>query len=187
MEAKLAVRSFLCTFSATLTYACSCSVAPVNETRAQADVVFRGTIVALRPSMEPISNGYGQDTQKIAVFRVSRVWKGAVGPIFEMPATVEMAACWGFWPDQLKIGNDLLVYAFGMQEATDRAFYFTTICSRTCFANKTRDFDQLGPGHDPHEPTYLLWAMGIAFVAVLLTYIVRSRLEKPPARISNHF
>jgi hypothetical protein len=119
-------------FPAPVTYACTCSAPPVSEARAQADVVFRGTIIALRPSMKPALPFLGHDTQKIAVFQISRVWKGDVRTIFEMPAIEETSACWGFRPDQLKIGNDLLVYAYGWPEEPDGGFFSTTICSRTC-------------------------------------------------------
>ena len=66
-------------------------------------MVFRGTIAELRDLP-------GSKLQ-VAVFRVSRVWKGDVGPTFEMPAMKEGVACIGFWPDYLKVGNDLLLYA----------------------------------------------------------------------------
>jgi hypothetical protein len=170
-----------------VTYACTCSAPPVNEARTQADVVFRGTIIALRPSMKPASPAWGHDTQKIAVFRVSRVWKGEVGHTFEMPAIEETSGCTGFWPDQLKIGNDLLVYAYGKPGEADGGGFITTICSRTWFANKTKDFDELGAGHEPRSPFYLFWVMGIAFLAVLVSYIVRSRMAQPLPRISTNF
>jgi len=79
--------------------ACDCPSITVEAAKAGAEVVFRGRITALRDSKNDL--GYfavlGRDTKKIAVFHVSRVWKGEVGETFEMPALEETTACWGFW------------------------------------------------------------------------------------------
>jgi len=62
-------------FAASLGVACTSIALPVKELRKGAQVVFRGTISEYRDSAE----GY-----KIAVFQVSRVWKGHVGNIVEI-------------------------------------------------------------------------------------------------------
>ena len=49
----------------------------------------------------------------------------------------------GFWPSHLKVGNDLLVYAFRIPNGSE---YFTYICSRTALVEESQDFDALGPG-----------------------------------------
>jgi hypothetical protein len=135
--------------SAVAAYGCGCVRPSVKVAEARAKVVFRGVIVELRDSDTNLAivPALYRDTNKIAVFRVSRVWKGEVGPAFEMPAFEETSACIGFWPDFLKVGADLLVYAgrfFGT--------YVTSVCSRTAFARNAKDdFEQLGPGEEPHE------------------------------------
>jgi hypothetical protein len=98
-----------------------------------------------------LPSGCVRDTQKLAVFRVSRVWKGEVGETFEMPAVEETSACTGFWPKYLKVGSDLLVYArrFGSQ-------YYTSICgshklARDANNKDAKDFEVLGPGEVPQK------------------------------------
>ena len=106
--------------------------------------------MAMRPSTGPQGFGDTFDTGKIAVFHVSRVWKGGVGPTFEMPALLETAGCWGFSSTHLKIGNDLLVFAFRVPGRTPSASIFkTTICSRTALATENRDLEGLGRGYVP--------------------------------------
>lgn len=138
-------------FSMGIGCACDCPSITVEAAKAGAEVVFRGTITALRDSKNDL--GYfavlGRDTKKIAVFHVSRVWKGEVGETFEMPALEETAACWGFWPSFLKIGNDLLVYASRVHGHRE---YLTSICTRTTLARDAKDFDKLGPGDVPKKP-----------------------------------
>jgi hypothetical protein len=130
-----------------LALACDCSPPSVKQSVAQADIVFRGSIVRFRESSKAF---FGMDwkTSRVAVFRVSRVWKGPVQPTFEMPAVEERAACWGFWRDHLKLGNDLLVYAYAFGDGDEKEYY-TSICSRTELAKNSQDFEELGPGEDP--------------------------------------
>jgi len=122
-----------------------------------ADVVFRGTIVELRdtdvdhsdPSLRKLGLREFNDTKKIAVFRVARVWKGDVGITFEMPAVEETSACIGFWPDLLHVGADLIVYARKRD-----AYYFTGICgghkpAKVSNDKDAKDLRQLGPGREP--------------------------------------
>jgi hypothetical protein len=117
--------------------ACECSVPSVGAAARHADVVFRGTIASFRES----GHGY-----RIAVFKVSRVWKGDVKEVFEMPAIEEGAACLGFPPPLIRGWNELLVYAYRIEPGSD---FITDICSRTALASKTTDYKQLGPGHKP--------------------------------------
>ena len=134
--------------SLSLAGACECSDPTVQNAKERANVIFRGTITALRP-LRPTDKrvwiGDPGDTGKIAVFRVARVWKGEVGPVFEMPAIQEGGGCWGFAPQFLKLGTELIVYAFRVEGA-----YFTGICSRTNLPKfATKDFEELGPGEPP--------------------------------------
>lgn len=117
--------------------ACSCAEETVKQAKRQAEIVFRGTITAFKDS------GGGA---RVAVFRVSRVWKGKVTERFEMPAFETQAACIGFWPSFLKVGNELLVYAYRLGTP---AAYFTDICTRTALAAKSKDFAELGRGWEP--------------------------------------
>jgi hypothetical protein len=109
----------------------------VNEAKKLAAVVFRGTITALRNS---------DSGERFVVFRVTRVWKGNVSEIFEMPAFEETTACLGFRPSFLSIGNELLVYA--SPEGSPPA-YFTRGCTRTALAKNSKDFEKLGRGKTP--------------------------------------
>jgi hypothetical protein len=74
------------------------------------------------------------------------VWKGDLARIFEMPAIKETSACIGFWPDWLKVGSDLIVYAFKVSQP---AVYVTDICSRTGFTAASKDLAELGSGRRP--------------------------------------
>ena len=133
--------------------ACDCATLPLNQARTLADVIFRGVIVRLRPAAGPPSVSYGEDTGKIAVFRVSRVWKGELGATFEMPVILETSACWGFAPDLPKPGNDLLVFAYRRPGEREGTFLFlTSICTRTALARNNRDLDALGAGYAPVWP-----------------------------------
>ena len=115
-------------------------------------MIFRGTIIELRDSGKGVNNagGWYRDTGKIAVFRVTRVWKGDVEETFEMPAIEETSTCMGFWPSHLKVGNDLLVYASRFSKSGP---YVTDICTRTALAKDAKDFGELGPGSEPKKPS----------------------------------
>ncbi len=79
------------------------------------------------------------------MFRVARVWKGEVGPDFEMPAVVAGGDCWGFSDRFLKIASDIIVYAVRIEGT-----YYTTLCSRTQFVKlAVKDLKELGPGEKP--------------------------------------
>ena len=122
--------------SAGLTYACECSSPPLQEAQYRADLIFRGKIVRFRATA----------TGPLAVFAVERIWKGDIAGTFEMPAIKETTGCTGFWPDWLKVGNDLIVFA---RKITYTGAYVTDICSRTTFASRSRDLMELEPGRPP--------------------------------------
>jgi len=144
---------FTVTLFASLACACGCIEPSVQAKKEHAEVIFRGTIIALRDAKAEahIPPGWFLDTKKVAVFRVSRVWKGDVGETFEMPAVEETTACLGFWPDYLKVGADLLVYARRIGSE-----YYTGICGShkpaTNANNKdAKDLEVLGPGAVPQN------------------------------------
>lgn len=64
----------------------------------------------------------------------------------------EGAACVGFWPAHLKIGNDLVVYAQWQPPGSPDGLYLTNICTRTALLKDAReDIEQLGSGHPPRK------------------------------------
>jgi hypothetical protein len=133
-----------------LCHACDCTEPSVEARRDRAELIFRGTIVELRDSFKSadIAPGFARDTRKTVVFRVSRVWKGQVGQTFEMPGIEETSACIGFWPDFLKVGEDLLVYA----SRYGGSGYRTSICGNHKRAKDAKkDFKTLGPGKEPQR------------------------------------
>src|SRR5579862_8808806 len=71
--------------------------------RQRAGVVFRGTVSEFR---------YSPSGEQLAVFRVSRVWKGPVTETFEMLAIQSDSDSFGFRFGLLKPGNDLLVFGY---------------------------------------------------------------------------
>lgn len=132
-------------------YACDCMEPSVQDKKEYADVIFRGTIIELRDgkAATDLESGWVRDTGKMAVFRISQVWKGDVGETFEMPAVEETSACVGFWRDYLKVGADLLVYARRI-----RSGYYTSICgshkpAKDASGKDAKDFKVLGPGAAP--------------------------------------
>src|SRR3569833_3119852 len=107
-------------------YACSCTSPSVDDKLARASAVFRGTITGFRDAIAHTDEG--DIPYKIAVFRVSRVWKGDLGATVEMLGFEETTACVGFWPSYLKVETDLLVYAIG------KDVYGTDICGNHMLA-----------------------------------------------------
>jgi hypothetical protein len=130
--------------------------------------------------------GVAGDPGKIAVFKVSRVWKGDVGPIFEMPAREETGGCLGFWPRLLKVGNDLVVFAYRWPGATAGASAFdTTICSRTDLAKGNEDLSALGAGYEPdnspeanRRKVFYRYALTIVVSGSLISYLIRRRISR---------
>ena len=104
----------------------------------QSEVVFQGTI-----------EGFGgSGTHRTVMFRVSRVWKGRVGPTFEMPA-IETGGgmCTAFWGGLLAVGNELVVYASRrfIPELTE----YLPLRSKTTLVSRAIDISALGRGHKP--------------------------------------
>jgi hypothetical protein len=137
---------------------CGCLGQPLELAKKNADVIFRGKIIDLRPGLNPpLMYGLVRDTGKVVVFQVIRVWKGQVGPVFEMPGWEEAGACIGFRASVLKIGTELLVYAKLRPKSNDPPFsffpdaYSTDICTRTALIERNRDVDELGEGYAPKK------------------------------------
>jgi len=124
--------------NATSAFGCDCAPSSLNEAKAGAEVVFRGTITDIRGG-------------KMS-FRVDRVWKGNLGRNFEMPDFPETSACIGFWPQLLQVGNDLLVFAWRLHRYPGDNEYFTDICTRTNLASEAGDaLKKLGRGNPPRN------------------------------------
>ena len=141
---------FATILTATLACACDCISLPPKAAIKGADVVFRGTITAFRDS----DDGYA-----LAVFDAKRVWKGPVGPVFTMPA-FQGDACFDFRDagdrigtgrSLLKIGNDLLVYAYQKGGEGHSPEYFPQPCKTVLF-NDAGDIRSLGRGKKPGKP-----------------------------------
>ena len=138
--------------------ACDCVAPPIEMAMKDADLIFRGKILDLRPGLNPpLLQGVVRDTRKVVVFQVIRVWKGEIGPTFEMPGWEETSACVGFWPSFLKVGTELLVYAKRWPRSANSPSSFfpdvfaTSICSRTAPVGRTRDIEELGRGYPPRK------------------------------------
>jgi hypothetical protein len=101
------------------------------------EVVFQGTIEGFR----------GSGTDRTVMFRISRVWKGRVGPTFEMPAIeTDGGLCTAFWSGLLAVGNELVVYA-------SRRFIpgvgYLPLRSKTTLVSRASDISALGRGRKP--------------------------------------
>jgi hypothetical protein len=100
-----------------------------------------------------------------------------------MPALLETSACWGFSSSHLKIGNDLLVFAFRVPgETSSESVLETTICSRTALVKGNRDLEELGLGYAPTissstkpAKTYFVSIVLIAGIAATGAYIMLRR------------
>jgi hypothetical protein len=113
----------------------------------RADIIFRGTIIDIHDAKRDVITDILQPPKRIAVFRVTRIWKGDVGQTFEMPAIEKSGGtCGGFSKGLLVVGNELLVYAY-RRNGTDE--YFTDICSHTSLLVQTKDLQELGSGRVP--------------------------------------
>src|SRR5260370_29115967 len=114
--------------------ACSCVLAlPTEASVRNSDIVFRGKLVAHR---------FGR-----AVFSVDKQWKGHVGHRVEIDwREGNHGDCNGFWPEDLKVGNELLVFAIRAPSGV----YKTSICLPTKLVGKAQtEFRDLGPGQPP--------------------------------------
>jgi hypothetical protein len=91
--------------------ACSCIGPKANEALRESDIVFRGKLVAHRDGA--------------AVFQVHEQWKGKLGSYVELEwRRGDRGDCDGFWSRDLKVGNELLVFA---SKGAD-GIYRTSIC-----------------------------------------------------------
>ena len=135
--ARFGVLFVLLLSAATVVSACTCIPTPPGKAdiKIQADlkgydIIFRGELIAHQSG--------------IAVFRVDEVWKGNLGKRVDVEwCDGARGDCNGFWPDDLKIGNELIVFA------TKGRFrvYRTNICSPTMLASDAQGVVRaLGPG-----------------------------------------
>lgn len=110
--------------------ACSCLKPTAAEAMQSVDIVFRGELIEHRGGA--------------AVFRVDEQWKGNLGGRVEVQwREGNHGDCNGFWPDQLKIGNKLLVFA----GKDSHGIYRTNICLPTKpIADAAVELKELGPG-----------------------------------------
>jgi hypothetical protein len=109
-----------------------------KEAKHSSEVMFQGTIEGFK----------GSGIDRTVIFRVSRVWKGRVGPTFEMPAIeTDGGLCTAFWRGLLAVGNELVVYA-SRQFIPDRKEYLP-LRSKTTLVSRAKDMSALGQGHKP--------------------------------------
>jgi len=115
-------------------------VLPPKEAESYSELVFRGKV-----------QNYNRS---VAVFRVSRVWKGDIPRNYEMPAMESTELCDGFPPRLLVAGNELMIYARRVQSQWgDYVFfvYFPLHCQIRLAKDAKADFRQLGRGHKPRH------------------------------------
>jgi len=120
-----------------LACACDCVQLPSRQAERAAEIVFQGTVVALRDS----GTGY-----PIAVFKVSRVWKGHVSETFEMPARKEVFGCIGFIPT-VEVGAEFLVYAYRLVPSDHE--YLPQPCQTDLVRRAAKQLQDLGDGQKP--------------------------------------
>lgn len=108
---------------------------PARQAKQISEVVFRGTVTDIQAT--------GLD--RTVIFQVSRVWKGPVGPTFEMLALE--GVCLGFPPGLLTVGNELMVYA---SRQGSPATYFP-LRQMTTLVSLAKGIKELGPGHRPRR------------------------------------
>ena len=133
--------------------AMSCMPMTVKEAAANADVIFRGTIVGIHDAKTDALTQVLQPRKIILVFRVSRAWKGPVTAKFELAVVQDNLRPAGsdqFWTRFLVVGNDLLVYGFRSKQTGE---YMSHPCSHTSLARDSKDFLYLGPGSMPQART----------------------------------
>ena len=130
-------------FSFGVSQACDCEDPGARVSKRAAEIVFRGEIVAFRES--------GLPPGRVAIFQVTRVWKGPVTERFEMLALVSDHACFGFPLGFLELGSELLVFGstFG-STMTEPYPYLSMICATKLVKNAI-DIQQLGRGHKPRS------------------------------------
>lgn len=110
-----------------------------KEAKHHSEVVFQGTVEGFK----------GSGIDRTVIFRVSRVWKGQVGPTFEMPALQTGGErCDAFWEGLLVVGNELVVYA-SRPYLADGIKDFFPIRSKTTLGKQAEDIRALGRAHKP--------------------------------------
>ena len=125
--------------SMALASACDCVKLSAKVAKREAEIVFRGTVVAMHES---------SDHFPIATFKVVRVWKGDVSETFEMPAMQERSGCLGFTPP-VEIGAEFLVYA---RRPNPSVSDYLPLPCQSDLASRTKDqFQELGPGRKPQK------------------------------------
>ena len=135
----MVVRFLVVLFTSTCLLA-QCDDIEVSAKKAEhfSELVFQGTIEGFSSS--------GLD--RTVVFRVSRVWKGQVGPTFQMPAIeTDGGLCTAFWRGLLVVGNELVVYASRLPSSNMREYF--PLRGKTTLVRSARDIGQLGRGHKP--------------------------------------
>lgn len=118
---------------------------PTKEAKHGSDVVFQGVVEGFRNA----------GNNRIVIFRVSRVWKGQVGPTFEMPAIeTNGGLCTAFCQGQLGLGNELVVFASRNRYLASGPIEYLPLRQKSVLASKSNDINALGRGHKPKGP---LW------------------------------
>jgi hypothetical protein len=114
-------------------HACFCSRPDAKDALRYADIVFRGELIEHRG--------------RIALFRVDEQWKGNLAKEVEVEwREGNHGDCDGFWPQFLKVGSHLLVFA----TRGTPGIYHTSICLPTKFVDKAgAEIKELGPGNPP--------------------------------------
>jgi len=127
----------LLAFSLRSAIACECVLPSPKAEAKRAEIVFRGVIAEI--------------TDAQIVFSVQRVFKGQVSERFSMYKLVLDGDCVdGFRRGLVKVGNELLVYAWRASYFTEG--FLTSTCSRTALTeNASLDLKQLGSGHGPSQ------------------------------------
>ena len=133
------VRFLVALFTATCLLA-QCDDVYVSPKQAKrfSEVVFQGTIAGFK----------GSGLDRTVVFRVSRVWKGPVGPILEMPAIeTDGELCIAFWRGLLVVGNELIIYASHLPSSNRNEYL--PLRGKSILVSRAEDISQLGKGRKP--------------------------------------
>src|SRR6202030_3453371 len=94
--------------------ACTCVPTNAQEASRRSDTVFRGELIAHRG--------------RSAVFQVREYWKGNLKSSVKVEWRLgDRGDCNGFWPNDLRVGNELLVFAIKGRDGV----YRTSICLPT--------------------------------------------------------
>jgi hypothetical protein len=129
----------------TVLFTCTCLLAQCDDVYVSpkqakrfSEVVFQGTIAGFK----------GSGLDRTVIFRVSRVWKGPVGPTFEMPAIeTDGGLCTAFWRGLLIVGNELVVYASHLPSSNRNEYL--PLRGKSIPVSRAKDISQLARGHKP--------------------------------------